>query len=289
MNNKFNNMLQEFLKGVSDIDDANEKLQEFITKYNNGEIEYENTPLDDAYEILDKAKEAKSEKEAIRLAKQAYKKSNECFDAILFQTDLEDNCRKRMKLLDEGLEFEKNRLMKENYFDKDNIGRFYGIFETRPYIRGLVFKAEYLLEEGKMRLAMDVCKEVLRLNEHDNMGVRYLLMAIYAVLEEKDEMLKLYDKYPEENLETLIPLFSLYYKLGDDVKAKEYLKRIDKCNANFVKLFDDSIEIDTDIPNIYRRGDISEIVMYMNRYYFLLLSMPSIGEYVLENLSKKKK
>ena len=176
MDNKFNNMLQDFLKNnnVENIDEANEKLQEFIKMYNNGEIEYENTPLDDAYEILEEAQNARNEKEAIKLAKKAYEKSPECFDAILFQCDLEENGIKRMKLLEGGLEVEKNRLIKEKYFDKENIGHFYGIFETRPYIRGLVVKAEYLLEEGKLRQAESICKEVLRLNENDNMGARYL-------------------------------------------------------------------------------------------------------------------
>ena len=108
MNNKFNNMLQEFLKNnnVKDIDEANEKLQEFIKMYNNGEMEYKNTPLDDAYEILEEAHNARNEKEALRLAKKAYEKSSECFDAILFQCDLEKNGIKRMKLLNDGLEFE---------------------------------------------------------------------------------------------------------------------------------------------------------------------------------------
>ena len=49
-------------------------------------------------------------------------------------------------------------------------------------------KAEYLLEEGKLRQAANICKEVLRLNENDNLGVRYLLMAIYATLEEEKSM-----------------------------------------------------------------------------------------------------
>ena len=42
MDNKFNNMLQEFLKNnnVENIDEANVKLQEFTKMYNNGEIEY---------------------------------------------------------------------------------------------------------------------------------------------------------------------------------------------------------------------------------------------------------
>ena len=93
MDNKLNNMIQEFLKNnnVENIDEANEKLQEFIKLYNNGEIEYKNTPLDDAYELLEEAQHAASEKEAINLAKKAYKISPECFDAIIFQCDLEEN------------------------------------------------------------------------------------------------------------------------------------------------------------------------------------------------------
>ncbi len=44
-------------------------------------------------------------------------------------------------------------------------------------------------------------------------------------------MLDLYKKYPEENLEMLFPLFAVYYKKGNDKKAKDYLNRIDKCNS----------------------------------------------------------
>ena len=258
--------------------------------YNNGEIEYENTPLDDAYEILEEAQNARNEKEAIKLAKKAYEKSPECFDAILFQCDLEENGIKRMKLLEGGLEVEKNRLIKEKYFDKENIGHFYGIFETRPYIRGLVVKAEYLLEEGKLRQAESICKEVLRLNENDNMGARYLLMAIFATLEEENDMLKLYKKYPEEDLEMLFPLFALYYKIGNDKKALEYLNRVNKCNSNFVKFFNGTIKESGKVnPGYYSRGDSSEIFMYLERYGYLLITMPRLHEYVIENLMKNKK
>ena len=195
-----------------------------------------------------------------------------------------------MKLLDDGLEAEKNRLIKEKYFVKENIGYFYGIFETRPYIRGLVVKAEYLLEEGKLHQAESICKEVLRLNKNDNMGVRYLLMAIFATLEEENNMLKLYKKYPEENLEMLFPLFALYYKIGNDKKAKEYLNRINKCNSNFVKLFNGTIKESNKVdPGYYSRGDSSEIFMYLERYTYLLITMPRIYEYVIEKSMKNKK
>ena len=216
MDNKFNNMLKEFLENTNakSEKELDEKLQEFIQKYNAGEIEYENTILDDAYELLEKAENARSKAQAIKYAKKAYDMCPACFDALLFQVHLEDNPLKMWNLLEEGLKVEKDRLKDEGYFNKDNIGHFYGIFETRPYIRGLFDKANYLILDGKMKQACDICKEILRLNENDNLGARYVLMAIYAFLEEENYMLKLYKKYPEEQLVMLFPLFILYYKQG---------------------------------------------------------------------------
>ena len=115
MDNKFNNMLQEFLKNnnIESLEEANEKLQEFIMMYNNGEIEYENTPLDDAYEMLEEAEDAnKDRKERIDIAKKVYKKYPECFDALLLQVKLEDNFIKKLKLLNKGLIEEKIRKRK---------------------------------------------------------------------------------------------------------------------------------------------------------------------------------
>jgi len=291
MDNKFNNMLQDFLKNnnVDDIDEANEKLQEFIKMYNNGEIEYKNTPLDDALEILEKAERAKSKGQAIKYAKEAYEKCHDCFDAIILQANLESNPIKRWNLLNDGLEYEKKRLEKEGYFKKDNIGHFYGIFETRPYIRGLCTKVDYLLCDGKMKQAKDLCKEILKLNEHDNLGVRYMLMAIYVYLEDESEMLKLYRKFNENNFEMLFPLFVLYYKLGNDVKAKEYLDKVNKANPHFIKFIKGTMKPEKNVPEGYfSPGDPSEIIMYFTRYRFLLETMPTIHYYILENSKKKK-
>lgn len=63
----------------------------------------------------------------------------------------------------------------------------------------------------------------------------------------------------------LFPLFALYYKIGNNKKAKEYLNRINKC-----------------------RGDSSEIFMYWERYDYLLITMPKLHEYVVKNLMKNK-
>lgn len=291
MNNKLNNMVNEFLANVNanNEEELNEKLQDFIKKYNAGEIDYTNTILDDAYELLEKAENAKSKSQAIKYAKQAYDMCPDCLDALLFQVHLEDNPLKRWNLLNEGLEFEKERLKAEGYFQKDSIGHFYGIFETRPYIGGLYVKANYLIVDGKIKQARDVCKEILRLNSNDNMGARYLLMAIYAYLEEESEMLKLNKKYPEENLEMLFPSFILYYKQGNNKKAKEYLDRINKSNPYFLKFFKGTMKENQNVPyGVYAKGDSSEVIMYFRTYDFLIEAMNTIEYYILENSKNKK-
>lgn len=289
MDNKFNNMINQFLENidVKDERELNEKLQEFIAKYNAGKIDYENTLLDEAYELLEEAENAKTKKQALKLAKEAYNISSDCLDAILFQVKLEDHPLKRDKLLSEGLEFEKKRLTDKKYFNKENAGHFYGIFETRPYIRGLYLKANYLILDGKFKQAIDVCKEILRLNNNDNIGARYLLMAIYAYLEEEQLMLNLYKKYPAEDLEMLFPLFILYYKLGNDKKAIDCLKRISNANPDFIKYFKGTMKLNKNIPDShYCKGDASEVIMYFKEYDFLVDTIPAIDYYILENSKK---
>lgn len=285
MNNKLNNLINEFMANTKarNEEELNKELGEFLKKYNNGEIEYTDTPLDKSYELLEKAEMAKTKSQAIKLAQQAYNTCSECFDAILFLVDIEENLIKKWKILNDGLEFEKNRLEKEKYFDKDNIGHFYGIYETRPYIRGLYSKAEFLIIDGKIKQARDVCKEIIKLNENDNLGARYLLMAIYAYLEEEKDMLKLYKKYNEDNLEMLFPLFINYYKKGDDNKAKEYLDMINKVNPNLIKFFKGTMKKNKNVPDgHYAIGDSSEVMMYFVEYRFLLLTMPTLKDYILE-------
>ena len=289
MDNKMNNMLEKFMKNVDtkNIDELNKKLQEFITQYNNGEIDYEECLLDVAYEMLEEAQNTKSITKAKKLAKEAYDMCPDCFDALLFLVHNESKALKRDELLEEGLKLEKTRLEKEGYFAKANIGEFYQTFQTRPYIRGIFTKADNSLKDGKYRQSIKEFKEVLRLNNGDNLGARYALMAIYALLEDEKEMLKLYKKYPEEGFCMQLPLFMLYYKLGDEKKANEYLKIVNKININFLKLFNGKLEVPKDYsPVYYQKGDVTEILMYLKQYRFLFINLPNIDEYIIKNLKK---
>lgn len=259
-----------------------------MNKYEKLELEMQQ--LEEANLLMDKAESARTKKDAIKYAKEAYKTSNKCFDAVLFLSKIESNTLKRKKILDDGLAIEKERLTKEGFFEDDNIGSFYGFFETRPYIRGLYFQAYYYLEEGKISLAKDVCKEILRLNESDNTGSRYFLSAIYAYLEDEKSLLKLYKKYPEQNLSMLVPLFVLYYKLGDDAKAKKYLNKANDVNPNLFKYYKATIKDDKIASyGCYAIGEPSEVFNFMENVSFLMDTIPYIGDFIFENIKISKR
>ena len=294
MKDKFQREIGKILENSKNLseEELDAKIQELVDTFNEDKIEY--TPLDEAYEFLEEAQNANSLKKAKEYAKKAYEKSNDCLDALVFLSTLEEDTEVALDIINEGIEREKSRLEKEEYFTKEYIGIFYGVMETRQYIRALFAKADHYIHLGRMTLAKETFKEILRLNNNDNTGARYRLMAIYAYEENEKELLKLRNKYKENNFETLFPMFALYYKLGDKEKAKEYFKKMCDINKNFIKLMKGKLKPNERIPEgCYSIGDSSEILMYFNNNKFLLFSIPELQIYSLrtykELYSKSKK
>ena len=229
--------------GLYDLEKANEELDNFLNHFNNGKFENEDDSIVRAYELLEKAETAKSDNLARKYAKEAYELCPDCFEAVIILASLEDNPDKMLKILDDGLKIEKERLRKAKYLEKGNNKSIFEIFEIMPYTKGLYSKAQTLAMMGKMKQAKAICEELLELDEEDVLGVRYLLFAILANLEEEKELLKLYKKYHEENFMVLFPMFALNYKLGNEKKAKEYFDRFNKANPNFVKFINGTMII----------------------------------------------
>lgn len=71
-----------------------------------------------AYELLEKAENAKSDNQARKYAKEAYKLCPACFDAVILLASLKDGPEKMLKILNDGLKVEIERLIEEKYFEK---------------------------------------------------------------------------------------------------------------------------------------------------------------------------
>ena len=283
MDPKLYEAVEKFMaeRNPKNIDEANAMLQEFVKLYNDNKLNYEESPAVQAYELVERANDAKSKKERVKLAKKALKIYPDCLEAKLILVFENDSHIIIFKELAAIIEEEKNRLKKEGFFSKNSIGDFYAIFETRPYISALHTLACLYANVGMINKAIEVSKEILRLDKSDNTGTRYLLMGLYAYKEEINNMNKLFNVYKEECLFMLFPYLVYYFKQGNMAKALSYLDRIKKVNKNFVKYFKDETNIEPNMPDIYLPGDMSEVEVVMTELEFLFLSTPVITELIL--------
>lgn len=108
-------------KKPKSIDDVNQLMQEFTLLYNSGKLNYEYSAKVEAYELLEKAKEAKSEKEEIKLVKKALEVDPDCVEAKIILAINQDDFMMVYHDLEQALEEEKVRLQKLDFFAKENI------------------------------------------------------------------------------------------------------------------------------------------------------------------------
>ena len=281
MNPKLFEALNKFMeeKKPQNEKEANKFMQEFIELYNNDKLNYEYSPAVKASEILEKVEDAKSDEERIKLAHEALEIDANCLEAKIIIAVNQDRPIKVLSDVDSALKEERARLKEEGFFDKDNIGEFYGIFETRAYIQNMYHLAHMYANAGMIKRSIDVAREVIRLNENDNTGVRYLLMGLYAYLEDEVNMKKLYNKYREENVLILTPFMIYYYKQGKYEEAVKYLERIKRVNKNFVSFFQN--EYDINLPDGYMFGDVSEVQTIVSELDFLFITVTRIEDFIL--------
>ncbi len=92
------------------------------------------------------------------------------------------------------------RSFEKDYSDlyfAENMGHFYGILETRPYMRALWYYSEALLNIGEKHEAIEIMEYMLDLNANDNLGVRFQLEEIYTQDRNKEALAKLENRFKE--------------------------------------------------------------------------------------------
>lgn len=208
-------------------------IEEFMKNYNGRDIE--NQELD-AWDYLDMAYEAYNEKDALKYAKKALKMDKDLLDAEVIVTEINSKGMEDLKKKYEALiERTEKSYQEKGLFADQNIGIFWGIIETRPYMRLRHYYARLLMNMGKYRKAIQECEELLDLSTGDNLGMRHFLMGLHAYFEDEFAALKLHKRFDNaESLAMLLPLAAMYYKLDDLSKAKKFMNRAKKLNENLI-------------------------------------------------------
>jgi tetratricopeptide (TPR) repeat protein len=150
-----------------------------------------------AQELAYNALETNSIEEALRLVNQALRLDPDCTDAqrlmvSLLPTELDN----RIKLMREVVDTAERNLG-ESYME-ENAGHFWGVIETRPFMRAKQHLAELLVEAGLIEEAIPVFERLLELNTNDNQGMRYPLLGLYLATRRTDGANRLFDLFPGE-------------------------------------------------------------------------------------------
>ena len=222
-------------------EDVQRLVDRFMQEYNASilsGIQAEQSGAPTAEDWLEKAENAPSYKKRMEYIRKALALEPDNLDAMRAQ--IEAKCGEDQEALRERyaavLQKADEIMARGGWFQQENIGHFWGLMETRPYMRLRLSYFEALIACGWNRAAIREGQEMLRLCEGDNLGVRYRLMHIYALLEETDAMLALHKRYEAyEETQMLLPLALAFYKTGELEGARDFLLRLHAVNPDVKK------------------------------------------------------
>jgi len=137
------------------------------------------------------------------LARQALAISRDCADAyVLLANETAATLAKALELLRQGVAAGERALGAEPF--EEDVGRFWEIMETRPYMRARAALAETLWALDQREDAVEHQRELLRLNPNDNQGLRDRQVEWLLWLECYEELDVLFAAYKEDTAATLV-------------------------------------------------------------------------------------
>ncbi len=241
------------------------------------------TPLERAQEVVYQAFEATGKKRT-QLARKALRISEDCADAyVLLAEETARNPEEARELYEKGVAAGERALGQEMFEEEE--GNFWGILDTRPYMRARHGLALSSWELGESREAMEHYEDMLRLNPNDNQGIRYLL--VIALLEEEagEALGELLERYEEDA--SALWLYSralwMFRKEGATEKANAALEEALETNPFIPLYLLGHRKLLDALPEIISYGDESEAVMYVSETLTVWLRTPGALEWLREN------
>ena len=142
------------------------------------------TVREQAQEMAWQAMEAESAAEARALVETALALDPDCVDALVLLTDLDAQSETEMIAgLERAVAAGERALGAESF--RENKGYFWGILETRPYMRARLELADLQRSLGHYVQATAHYEALLELNPNDNQGVRDPLLGCYLATHNK--------------------------------------------------------------------------------------------------------
>jgi tetratricopeptide (TPR) repeat protein len=137
--------------------------------------DFEEDPSFSAQQLVYDAWEMVYKKDRVQQAKVAIKLWPDCADAFnILAEDLAKAPDQKIKYYEKAIQAGKRAIGDKRF--REARGHFWGMIETRPFMRAKFGLASALWEKGESETAISHLWEMLDLNPGDNQGIRYVLV-----------------------------------------------------------------------------------------------------------------
>ena len=199
---------------------------------------------------------------AAGLARKALAVSPDCADAYNILAEMEArSIQEKSAFYRQGVEAGERAL--GTAFFEENKGHFWGMIETRPYMRARQGLAECLRQLGKEEEAIKHYEALLELNSNDNQGIRDLLLACYLKRGDDPGAARLYEEYADDASASFVWTKVLVeFRRSGPLAASRGLPAAFKENPHVPKFLCGRKKMPRYLPEMYGWGDESEAIVY---------------------------
>ena len=223
------------------------------------------SPKDVAEDYALQAYSLKTAKQRILMAQKALEIDPDCAEAyIVLADEFGETPVHEMEYYEKAISAGK-RSLGEKFFS-ENKGHFWGMHETRSFMRAKQFYAQSLWTVQRQSEAIEIMWELLELNPNDNQGNRYLLFDWLLTDNRQKDVEKLISLYPNDGGAHWEYGKTLYCfkKFGpDNEKTKTQVKLAFAANGHVVKYLNGNNKIPDEMPHGYSLGSEDEAICYV--------------------------
>lgn len=243
-----------------DPEEANKAIQQrFVGRFD--EIpSTATTPLEKAQDLMYRAFEARGRRKT-QLVRKALELSADCADAYILLAEQASDPETARGLYVQGVAAGERALGPRTF--EDEVGHFWGMVQTRPYMRARFGLAQCLEELGQVGEAIGHYQELLRLNPNDNQGVRDVLLPALLATGRDGEAGALLQQFEGDISAAWKYGWALwtFRQEGDSELARERLREAIRANRHVPKYLSRKAEWLDPLPQSYAFGSEEEAVL----------------------------
>lgn len=185
----------------------------------------------------------------------------DCIEAYEFMGTVQSRIDSALSYFEKGVNIGK-RIFGGNYLEKHK-GHFWGLHETRPYMRCMYQYADCLYKSERKDSCIFVLEEMIELNPNDNQGVRDQLL-LYLLEQNEFEKFGRYNRLFNEDGGAYTNFNNALYSFkntGESDISYDLLKTAIEENKYVLPMLISS-KLQTELPDSYGSGDKNEAKYY---------------------------